>query len=128
MERGQLEPGSHQTGDNVLVGARALGQAEAPCERQRTLVVVLARQATVGDLERIELGCQTLEQRFRWDRMVGIERVRDVDERSLLADRIDGVGERHARRHVLLEVDADHLALLTRLDLAGDGDVHRRAV
>ena len=60
--------------------------------------------------------------------MVGIERVRDVDERSLLADRIDGVGERHARRHVLLKVDADHLALLTCLDFAGDGDVHRRAV
>ena len=66
--------------------------------------------------------------RCAWDTTVNGGGKADTKARQLPlhrgADRLDGVGERHAGRDVLAQVDADHLAL-ARLDLAGDGDVQR---
>ena len=55
--------------------------------------------------------------------MKAIERMREIDEAALLADRLDRVGERHATRDLFLEEEPDHLALIVGLDLlAGDDD------
>ena len=52
-----------------------------------------------------------------------VERVRDVDDPVLLADRRDRLRERHPARDLLVEEEADHLALVVGLDLlAGNHD------
>ena len=57
------------------------------------------------------------------DRVHAVERMGEVDEAALLADRGDRVGERQAAGDLLAEEEADHLALRVRLDLlAGDDD------
>ena len=57
------------------------------------------------------------------DRVHAVERVREVDEPVLLADRRDRLGERHPARDLLLQEEPDHLALVVGLDLlAGDHD------
>ncbi len=43
--------------------------------------------------------------------MQAVERVRDVDDPVLFADRCDRVGERHPAWDLLLQEQADHLAL-----------------
>ena len=57
------------------------------------------------------------------NRVQPVERVRDVDEAALLADRGDRVAEAHAARDLALEEEPDHLALVVGLHLlAGDHD------
>ena len=52
-----------------------------------------------------------------------VERVGDVDDPFLLADRGDGLGERHPARDLVPEEEPDHLAVPAGLDLfAGDHD------
>ena len=94
------------------------------CEAQRLVVVGL------------EAGAARCRPRRRRSRRGGaaaspgrgiacmpVERVREVDEPALLADRRDRVGERHPARDLLLEEEPDHLALVVGLDLlAGDHD------
>jgi hypothetical protein len=43
--------------------------------------------------------------------------MRHIDETVLLLDRRDRVGERHPARNLLVEEEADHLALVVGLDL-----------
>ena len=49
-----------------------------------------------------------------------VERVRDVDEPALALDLGDRLLERHPARDLLLDEEADHLALRRRLDLLAD--------
>ena len=57
------------------------------------------------------------------DRVHPVERVREVDDALLLADRGDRLGERHAPRDLLTQEEPDHLALVVRLHLlAGNHD------
>ena len=49
-----------------------------------------------------------------------VERVRDVDEPALAADLGDRLLHRHPARDLLLDEEADHLALVGGLDLLGD--------
>ncbi len=58
-----------------------------------------------------------MERRRVRDGVHAIEWVREVDEAALLADRRDRVGERHAARDLLLEEEADDLALVVGLHL-----------
>ena len=70
-----------------------------------------------------------MKRRRRRDRVHPVERVRDVDHALLLADRREGVGERHAAWDLLAEEEADHLAVPIGLHLlAGDHDQARRRV
>ncbi len=64
----------------------------------------------------------TVEGRGVGDRVQPVERVRQVDEPALLADRLDRVPERHAARDLLLEEEPDHLALAVGLDLLAGND------
>ena len=55
--------------------------------------------------------------------MQAVERVGDVDEPALSANRGDGLGERHSARDLFLEEESDHLALAVRFHLlAGNHD------
>ena len=55
--------------------------------------------------------------------MHAVEGVGDVDDALLLADRRDGVGERHSTRDLLVQEEPDDLAVAIGLDLlAGDHD------
>src|SRR5579884_18130 len=54
--------------------------------------------------------------------MHAVERVREVDEAALRADRGNGVSERHATLDLLAQEEPDHLALIRRLDLLPGND------
>ena len=54
--------------------------------------------------------------------MHAIEWVGEIDEAALLADRGDRVGEGHAARDLLLQEEADDLALVVRLHLLARND------
>ena len=59
------------------------------------------------------------------DRVHAVERMGEVDEPALRLDRGDRVAERHPARDLLVQEEADHLALAVRLHLlaADDDDV-----
>ena len=57
-------------------------------------------------------------------RVHAVEGMRHVDESALLADRRDRLGHAHPARDLLLDEQADHLALLGRLDLLADDHLH----
>ena len=63
-----------------------------------------------------------MERRRVRNRVHAVERVREVDEAALLADRGERVGERHAARDLLLEEEPDHLALAVGLHLLARDD------
>ena len=92
-------------------------------EAERLVVVGLEQEAGVVDLEDVDLAEVPVERGRVGDRVHAVEGMGQVDEPALLADRGDGVGERHAARDLLAQEEADHLALAAGLDLlAGDHD------
>ena len=109
--------------EDVCVGACALEQAVLAREAQRLVVERVAEQPRVVDLEDVDLRDVAVQRRRVGDRVETVERVREIDEAALLADRGDRVGEGHPARDLLLEEQPDHLALTVRLHLlAGDHD------
>ncbi len=64
-----------------------------------------------------------MEGRRVRDRVHAVERMRDVDDASLRLDRVDRLSEAHPARDLLVQEEADHLALPVGLHLfAGDHD------
>ena len=115
-------PGAHPLED-VRVGARARRQAVFPREAGRFLVVALEEQPGVVDLEDVDLVQVPVHGGRERDRVHPVERVGEVDDALLLADRGDRLGERHAAGDLLAQEEADHLALVVRLHLlAGNHD------
>ena len=107
---------------HVGVGAGALQESVLPCEAERLVVEGVAEETRVVDLEDVDLGEVPVERRRVGNRVHAVERVGDVDEPALIADRGEGVGERHAARDLLLEEEPDHLALVVGLDLLARDD------
>ena len=109
--------------EHVRVGACALEQPVLAGEAERLVVERVAQQARVEDLEHVDLREMPVQRRGVGDRVHAVERVREIDEPALLADGLDRLRERHPARDLLLEEEADHLALAVGLDLlAGDDD------
>ena len=121
----------------MRVRAGTLEQPVLPREAQRLVVERIAQKSGVVDLEHVDLGQVAMHGRRIRDGVHAIEWVRQVDEPALLADRCDRVGEGHAARDLLLQEEADDLALVVRLHLlarnhdqvaaAGDLDCLERA-
>ena len=65
----------------------------------------------------VDVGDESLERRGRRNGVHPVEGVGDVDDPVLFADRDDRLRERHAARDLLLEEEADHLALVVGLHL-----------
>ena len=98
---------------------------------------VLARKRSASSLNdsrrsrALNTSNTSISARWRWsvagrDRMQPVERVREVDEAALVADRRDRLREGHAARDLLPEEEADDLALAVGLDLfAGNDDEGR---
>ena len=64
-----------------------------------------------------------MERRRERDRVHAVERMGEVDDSLLLADRGHRLRERHPARDLLVQEEPDHLALVVGLDLlAGDHD------
>ncbi len=61
-------------------------------------------------------------------RVHAVEGMGDVDEAALAPDLGDGLGQRHAARDLLLDEEADHLALAGGLDLLADDDLDAEAL
>jgi hypothetical protein len=106
----------------MRVGARTHRQVVLAREAQRLGVERLAEQARVVDLEDVDVGEVPVKRARVGDRMPAVERVGEVDESALRADRRDRVGEREAARDLLFEEEADHLALPVGLHLLGGDD------
>ena len=94
-----------------------------PREPDGLVVVRVEQESRVVDLEHVDLRKVTVQGSRRRDRVHPVERVRDVDDPFLLADRRDRLGERHPARDLVPEEEPDHLAVPPGLDLlAGDHD------
>ena len=107
----------------MRVRAGAGQQPVLALEPERLVVVGVEHQPRVVHLEHVDLGQVAKQRRRRRDRVHPVERVRDVDDPVLLADRGDRVRERHPARDLLVEEEPDHLALVVGLDLlAGNHD------
>ena len=103
--------------EDVRVGSGALEQAVLAREAQRLVVERVAEEAGVEDLEHVDLGEVAVEGGGIRDRVQAVEGMGEVDEAALLADGRDRVREGHPARDLLLEEEADHLALAVRLHL-----------
>ena len=107
----------------MRIRSRTLEEPVLPREAQRLVVEGVAEEPRVVDLEDVDLGEVAMERRRVGYGVHAIERVGDVDEAALLANRGEGLGEGHASRDLLLEEEPDHLALVVGLHLlAGDDD------
>ena len=105
------------------VRARALEKPVLAGESERLVVERLAQQPRVEHLEDVDLRQMPVERRGVGDGVHPVEGVGEVDEATLVPDRGDGVAEGHPARDLLLEEEADDLALILRLDLlAGNHD------
>ena len=99
------------------------GQPVLAREAERLVVVALEQQPRVVDLEHVDLVQVPVQRRRERDRVHAVERVGEVDDALLLADRGDRLGERHPARDLLAQEEPDHLALVVGLDLlAGNHD------
>src|SRR6266513_1774754 len=94
-----------------------------PCELERAHVARRCDLASVEDLDDVELRHDALENRSaEVTAPVAAEGMRNVGQPALLVDEIDAVIGRETRRDLLLEVQADELAVGGR-DLFADDDL-----
>ena len=96
--------------DDPVLGGEALG----------LLVERGQRDPRVEHLEDVDLLDHVEQVLVVGHRVQAVERVRDVDQPALAADLGDRLRHRHPPRDLLLDEEADHLALLGRLHLLGD--------
>ena len=107
--------------EHVRVGAGAHRQVVLAREAERLVVEALEQEPRVVDLEDVDVGEVPVQRARVGDRVHPVEGVGEVDEPALRADRGDRVGEGQPARDLLLEEEADHLALAVGLHLlAGD--------
>ena len=104
----------------VCVGARAGGDPVLGGEAQGLLVELGDRDARVEDLDRVDLVEHGEQVLVVGHRVHAVERVRHVDEPALAPDLGDRLLQRHPARDLLLDEQADHLALLGGLHLLAD--------
>ena len=97
-------------GDDPVLGGEPLG----------LLVERGQRHPGIEDLEDVDLLDHVEQVLVVGHRVQPVERVRDVDEAALAADLGDRLGHRHPALDLLLDEEADHLALLGGLHLLGD--------
>ena len=95
--------------DDPVLGREALG----------LLVERADRHARVVDLDRVDVLDDRQQVLVVGDRVHAVERVRDVDEAALALDLGDRLRERQPARDLLLDEEADDLALVGGLDLLG---------
>ena len=87
---------------DVRVGARAHRQVVLAGEPERLVVERLEQEPRVVDLEHVDVREVPVERPRVGNRVQAVERMRDVDDPVLLADRRHGVGERKPARDLLL--------------------------
>src|SRR3954462_521931 len=105
---------------DVAVAAAPADDPVLGGEADRLLVERGQRDARVEDLDRVDVADDREHVLVVGDRVHAVERVRDVDEPALAADLRDRLLERHPARDLVLDEEADHLALVGGLDLLGD--------
>src|ERR687891_1603334 len=113
------EPGAHSL-ENVRVGPGAHGQVVLAREAERLVVEAFEEQTGVVDLEDVDLRQVPVERGRVGDRMQAVERMRQVDDPALVADRRDRLAHREPPWDLLLEEESDHLPGLGLHLLAGD--------
>ena len=91
-----------------------------PREADGLLVVGGDRDARVEDLDRVDVLDHGEQVLVVGHGVHAVERVRHVDEPALALDLGDRLLEAHPARDLLLDEEADHLALRRGLDLLGD--------
>ena len=96
-------------GEDPVLGREALG----------LLVERADRHARVVDLDRVDVVDDRQQVLVVGHGVHPVERVRDVDEAALALDLGDGLLQRQPARDLLLEEQADDLALVGGLDLLG---------
>ena len=96
---------------HVGVRSGAHRQVVLAGETERLVVVRLEEQAGVVDLEDVDLGEVAVQRPRVGNRVHAVERMRDVDDPVLLADRGDRVREAQAAGDLALQEEPDHLAL-----------------
>ena len=116
-ERAHAQAAGPDPLQHVRVRARAHRQVVLAREAQRLVVVLLEKEPGVVDLEHVDVGQVAVDRLRIGDRVHPVERVGEVHEAALLLDRGDRVREGHAPGDLALEEEADHLALVVRLDL-----------
>ena len=108
---------------DVAVGPGAGDDVVLAGEPDRLLVERVDRDPRVEHLEDVDLLDDVEEVLVVRHRVHAVERVRDVDEPALPPDLGDRLRERHPALDLLLEEEADHLALVRGLHLLGDDDL-----
>ena len=89
-------------------------------EPDRLVVELGDRDPRVEDLDRVDLVEHVEQVLVVGHRVQTVERMRHVHQPSLAPDLGDRLLERHPARDLLLDEQADHLALVGRLDLLAD--------
>ena len=105
---------------DVAVGAGAGDDPVLAGEALGLLVEGGHRHPRVEDLEDVDLLDDVEQVLVVGHRVEAVERMRHVDEPALVADRGDRLRHRQPLGDLLLEEEADHLALLGGLHLLGD--------
>ena len=113
-------PHAAQALGDVAVGAGAGDDPVLAGEALGLLVEGGQRHPRVEDLEHVDLLDDVEQVLVVGHRVETVERVGHVDEAALAADLGDRLRHRHPARDLLLEEEADHLALLGGLHLLGD--------
>ena len=121
VERAHPERAGADALQHVRVRAGAHRQVVLAREAQRLVVVRLEEQPRVVDLEDVDLGEVAVQRRGVGDRVHAVERMREVDDAALRLDRGDRLAELHPARDLLVQEEADHLALAVRLHLLAAG-------
>ena len=102
---------------DMRVGSGAAHDPVLRREPHRLLVEGADRDPRVEDLDRVDVLDHGEQVLVVGHGVQAVERVRHVDEAALGADRRDRLVERHPARDLLLDEEADHLALVGGLDL-----------
>ena len=92
-------------------------------KRDRLLVERLEGDARVEHLDRVDVVDDVQQVLVVGDGVEAVEGVGDVDQPALALDLGDRLLQRHPARDLLLEEQADHLALVRGLDLLGHDDL-----
>ena len=108
----------------MRVRARARHQPVLGSEALGLLVERPDRNARIEHLDRIDLIEDRQQVLVVGYRVHAVERVGHVDEPALALDLGDGLGKAQSPGDLLLDEQADHLALARRLDLLADDHLH----
>ena len=114
------DPHAAQPLGDVAVGAGAGDDPVLAGEALGLLVEGGERDPRVEDLEHVDLLDDVEQVLVVGHRVEAVEGMGHVDEAALAADLGDRLLHRHPARDLLLEEEADHLALLGGLHLLGD--------